>query len=348
MKVLIIGSFLSSQIGVKGTSEILADLFVELGWSVLTTSRQPSRILRILDMLYTSWRRRNEYSVVLLDVFSGWAFLWAEIVTLFLKSIGKPVCVVLRGGGLPDFLAKHPARVQKLLHRVDLVTTPSKYVRNALSSHTDDIVFLPNGIDINKYTFRHRSNTGLHIGWLRAFHHIYNPVLAVQSLGMLRDRFPKIQLTMIGPDKNDGTKEVVDNIIANQSLASHINIVGPVAKANVPEWLDKVDIFINTTNVESFGVGVLEAGASGLPIVSTSVGELPLLWSNEEDALLVPVNDAHQMAEAISRILTEPGLAEKLSRNARMKAERYDWKTILPEWEKLLDQTIENSRKRKQ
>ena len=41
------------------------------------------------------------------------------------------------------------------------------------------------------------------------------------------------------------------------------------------------------------------------------------------------------MAVAVRRILTEPGLAEKLSRNARVKAEQCDWAMVLPEWEKL-------------
>jgi len=42
------------------------------------------------------------------------------------------------------------------------------------------------------------------------------------------------------------------------------------------------------------------------------------------------------MAAAVRRVLTEPGLAERLSRNARKKAEGFDWSVLLPQWERLL------------
>ena len=75
--------------------------------------------------------------------------------------------------------------------------------------------------------------------------------------------------------------------------------------------------------------------ACGLCIVSTRVGGIPYLLEDGSDALLVPPNDPDAMAAAVRRILTEPGLAERLSRNARQKASGFDWRTILPRWEAL-------------
>ena len=51
---------------------------------------------------------------------------------------------------------------------------------------------------------------------------------------------------------------------------------------------------------------------------------------------LFPADDHAAMAKAVQRLLTEDGLAERLSSNARRKAEQYDWSNILPKWEKLL------------
>lgn len=47
----------------------------------------------------------------------------------------------------------------------------------------------------------------------------------------------------------------------------------------------------------------------------------------------MPAGDANAMAEAVRRVLTEQGLAERLSQNARAKAEGFDWSVILPAWE---------------
>jgi glycosyltransferase involved in cell wall biosynthesis len=82
---------------------------------------------------------------------------------------------------------------------------------------------------------------------------------------------------------------------------------------------------------------VLEAMACGLCIVSTNVGGLTYLLEDEHDALLVPPNDPAAMAAAVRRLLTEPGLAERLSRNARHKAEEFDLSVILPQWERLIE-----------
>jgi glycosyltransferase involved in cell wall biosynthesis len=84
----------------------------------------------------------------------------------------------------------------------------------------------------------------------------------------------------------------------------------------------------------------LEAAASGSCIVSTNVGELPYIWEDGKEVLLVVPDDPKAMSAAIRRILTEPGLAEWLSINARKKAEQYDWSVILPQWEKLFKKVI--------
>jgi glycosyltransferase involved in cell wall biosynthesis len=76
--------------------------------------------------------------------------------------------------------------------------------------------------------------------------------------------------------------------------------------------------------------------ACGLCVVSTNVGGIPYLLEHEHDALLVPPDDAEAMAAAVTRLLTEPGLAERLSHNARQKAEQFDWSVILPQLENIL------------
>lgn len=119
-----------------------------------------------------------------------------------------------------------------------------------------------------------------------------------------------------------------------------ITFTGSVPKNQVGLFLSKGDIFLNTTNYESFGVSVMEAAACGLCIVTTDAGELPYLWDDGVNALIVPRGDFAAMSEAVLRILTEPGLSEKLSINSCLKAEEHDWSKIIPLWENLLEQVI--------
>jgi len=169
---------------------------------------------------------------------------------------------------------------------------------------------------------------------------IYVPKLAIEVLNRTLEDYPEAFLTMIGPDKGDGTYDETMSKIDEYSLHNNVQITGAISKKDVGKFLSKGDIYLNTTMYESFGVAVIEAAACGLCIVTTNVGELSYIWEDGVDALLVPPNNPDAMAAAVRRILKEPGLAENLSRNARKKAESYDWSVILPQWEKLINSVV--------
>ena len=336
LRVLLVGNHLSATTGTRSIGEDLANRFKELNWEVTTTSHKSRKIPRLLDMLRTTYVSRFKYDIALVEVFSGSAFLWAEAVSWLLRRLGKPFVLTLHGGRLPTFDTRWPGRVRRLLNTASVVTTPSRYLQDALSSYRDDLVLLPNAIDLDSYPFRLRSNPQPRLVWLRALHGIYNPCMAPRAAAELVREFPEIQLTMYGPDKRDGSFDQVKSEVRRLNLEGRVSVPGAVPKTGVPKALNSGDIFLNTTNYESFGVSVMEAAACGLCIVSTNVGELPLLWNDGHEALLVQPDDSKAMAAAVRRILREPSLAERLSRNARAKAEQFDWSVILPQWEKLL------------
>lgn len=339
--VLIVGNFLSAKKGSRDVCEELAIRLPESGWPVITTSSRLSRFLRLVDMLWTAWRSRDQYNVALVDVFSGPAFFWAEAVCWLLGRLSKPHILTLHGGNLPSFARRWPGRVRRLLTSASAVTTPSRYLLEEMAIYRSDLVLLPNPVDISIYSYHLRANPKPTVIWLRAFHTIYNPLLAAKAIARLRGDFPEIQLTMVGPDKGDGSFEAFKAAVHELDIKEQVHCPGGVPKHTVSEWLNRSDIFLNTTNVDNTPVSVIEAMACGLCVVSTNAGGVPYLLEDECDALLVPPNDPQAMADAIRRILTEPGLAERLSRNARAKAEQFDWSIVLPQWEALLTSVIE-------
>lgn len=268
------------------------------------------------------------------------AFYQALFAAFLLNVIRRPYILTLHGGGLPAFAHSHSGRVHWLLSRAKIITTPSNHIKNELNQFRDDILVLPNGIDIKRYPFRLRDTVTPRVCWLRAFHQVYNPLLAVRTIKLLKQKYPKIQLTMIGPDKMDGTRREVLRWIDQHNLLPNIRLEGGIPKHQVPTRLGEHDIFLNTTRFESFGVAVMEAAAIGLPIVTTNVGELPLLWTHNHDALLVPQESPVEMAQAIERLITSPALAARLAQNARKKAEAYDWSVVLPQWEQIFQQAL--------
>lgn len=333
-----VGNYLSKTLGTHSVGEALTPRLAARGHSVITTSSQQNRVLRLFDMLLTTWRRRRDYQIAEVAVFSGAAFFWAESVCALLRALHKPYVLSLHGGNLATFAQRHPRRVERLIRSAERVTTPSHRLRETFLPIRPDLMVMPNGINLSSFTYRERQQIQPRIAWLRAIHSMYAPQVAVEAVARLVVEFPQIELALIGPDKDSSTLRLVNDTIERLGVGAQVRVVGAVPFDDVPDALASYDIFLNTTTVESFGVSLLEAAAQGMCIVTTTAGELPYIWTHDEDALLVPPEDPEATAAAIRRLVCEPGLAARLSRNARRKAEGYDWSAIVPRWERLFEE----------
>lgn len=343
--VLLIGNFLSGHVGNYSVCEDLARQLESAGLNVLTTSHHKPRVKRLLDFISTIWRRRREYGVAHVDVYSGRAFRMAEAACFALRSVNKPYVLTLRGGNLPPFAQRQPQRVSRLLQSAVTVTSPSDFLLEQMKPYHSDIRLLPNPLDINRYPFRLRETAKPRLVWLRSFYKSYNPTMAAKVVAELQSDYPDITLTMIGHDKGDGSLQATQQTARELGVSGRIKFPGGVAKKEVPKWLDRGDIFLNTTNVDNTPVSVLEAMACGLCVVSTDAGGMPYLVENERDAMLVRAEDREAMVSAIRRVMTEPTLAARLSQNARNSVQQCDWRVVLPQWQQLFEQASGTSNK---
>jgi len=126
-------------------------------------------------------------------------------------------------------------------------------------------------------------------------------------------------------------------LIKRLNLTNSIDIIGPVDNSKLFKYYQTHNIYLNTTSYESYGVAVMEAASCGIPIVSTSVGELPYLWCSGTNIILIDNLDEIKMAAAVNSLLSSNELCDKLSKNARLIAENYDWDSVKNKWMKLLN-----------
>lgn len=341
--ILLVGNFLSDT-GSRGVTENLAEELRARGAHVRMTSRQPGRIARLLDMVRTTWRSRQQCDVAVVDLYSGPAIVWAAAVCLVWRLAGKSYIFTLHGGNLPTFSARWPRLMRWVLHSAAAVTVPSPYLLDQMRTYRADLRLHPNGVNLDHHTFRPRAHVRPNLVWVRSFHHTYNPCMAVEVLAEVRRDFPEAALTMIGPDKGDGSRQATEAAAERLGVRDRVTFTGRVDARDVPAWLDRADIFLNTTNVDNTPVSVIEAMASGLGVVSTDVGGLPYLVQHEKEALLVPRADIAAMAAAVRRILRDPACAARLSSAARARAAQFDWSAVIPQWQRLLAETMDTPR----
>lgn len=342
--VLLTGNFLSTSVGSRGVCEELATRLSAAGWRVITASSKRNRVARLADMVATAWGRRGQYAVAQIDVFSGPAFAWAEAVAWTLRRAHKPFVLTLHGGNLPQFAHRWPGRVRHLLEAAAVVTTPSRYLLEAMQSYRAELELLPNALDLEAYPFRLRQAVRPRLVWLRAFNAIYNPALVSRVIARLTGELPDVAATMIGPDKGDGSLAHTQQTAAELGVAERISYAGRVTKADVPGHLARGDIFLNTADIDNAPVSVVEAMACGLPVVSTNVGGIGHLLRDRVDALLVPPDAPAAMADAVRRLVDDPALAARLSAAGRDATMGRDWANLLPCWERLLSAVAERGR----
>lgn len=326
---------------VTSQHEILAQRFAESGADVCTTSSIPSRLPRLADTLWTVGRWRRRVDVLVIAVFSGPGFWLADATSRLAKWLGIPQVLVLHGGDLPDYRRLHPLRVDACLGRADAVVAPSPYLASRVpSQHRIEVI--PNTFDLGTIPFRKRRLLQPRLLWMRTFHLIYNPLLAIEALALLHETHPEASLTMAGQEK--GMLGDCVRRTHELGLDGSVDFPGYLDEERKRDAFAAHDLFLNTNDVDNTPVSVLEAAGAGLPVVATAVGGLPFLLEDQRSALLVPPGDPAAMAEAVRRLLDDDDLAESLSLNGHRRATESDWTSVGPKWSATLEAVRTNQR----
>jgi glycosyltransferase involved in cell wall biosynthesis len=322
---------------VPSQGEILATHFRAQGYEVRLTSSRVRRLTRFVDTVIALVRWRRHVDVLHVMVLGrGPGFLMADLTATLGRMLGLSVVLHLHGGALPEFAVRHPRWVGRVLDHGDALVAPSRYLSSKLPVTRRRITVIPNLIPIDDYPFRLRSRVEPSLLWMRTFHPIYNPDLALEVLARVRARHPDTTLTMAGQDKGELAR--VRARARELELDGAVRFVGFLDRAGKQREFARNHIFLNTNRIDNMPVSVLEAAAFGLPIVATDVGGIPYLLEHERTALLVADDDAAAMTCAVERLLTEPSLVQALSRNGRSVAEASSWTTVFARWEPLIDE----------
>ena len=111
-------------------------------------------------------------------------------------------------------------------------------------------------------------------------------------------------------------------------IATRTEFIGAVAHADVPRWLNCMDIYAAPSRLdsESFGVAAIEACACALPVVVSDVDGLSEVVLDGETGIVVPRNDVPALQAALTRLVLDPALRQRLGREGRAHVAReYEW-----------------------
>jgi glycosyltransferase involved in cell wall biosynthesis len=320
---------------------ILSDLLAKAGYTVVSASAELNRYSRLVDIVHTLVLNRHNIDILVLEVYGGPSFVVEDIASALGRKFGQRVVMWLQGGAMPQFMARYPRWTRRVLRRAHLLVAPSAYLSRTVADHGFRARVIPNVVDLQAYKYHPRRALQPRLFWMRSFHPIYNPELALRVLARLRNSMPDARLIMAG--KDGGCEAEVRNLAERLGLDGAVRFPGFLDMAAKLRAGQDSDIFLNTNRVDNMPVALLEAGAMGLPIVSTAVGGVPDLLTDGQTGLLVPDEDVEGAVRAVELLLKDRGLAEKLSSNGRRLAERSSWEQVRPQWEQIFSE-LQSSR----
>ena len=335
MRLLMVAPLLGGRGRVPDVFETLGPLLREAGHHVAMTSPQPVAGRRAAAMVTTTLRRRRDVDAVVVHLYSGRALAVEEAVS---RAAGRvPLIGVLSGGGFPGFARRHPRWVPRVLGRFDRLVAPSAYLgRWAEATSTTPVTVIANPLDLDAYPYRARGPVRPRILWLRAYHEIYAPEVAVRAAAGLLPHYDDVVLTMVGADK--GERASCEALVEQLGLGDRARVGGFAGPEEKRRLFEDHDVFLNTARVDNRPVSVVEAAASGLCVVSTDVGGVPDLVTDGESAVLVPPDDPAAVVGAVRGLVDAPARASRISAGGRAVAEAGRPEVVVAAWRSLLSE----------
>lgn len=116
-----------------------------------------------------------------------------------------------------------------------------------------------------------------------------------------------------------------------------VAVLGPIADADMPALFRAADVFAFPSEREGFGLVVLEAQASGLPVVASDLPVLREFLADGRDCLMVPVGDAAALADGLEAALHDDGLRARIAGGGRATAAGFTWAAAAEAHEELYE-----------
>jgi phosphatidylinositol alpha-mannosyltransferase len=137
--------------------------------------------------------------------------------------------------------------------------------------------------------------------------------------------WPQLRLVVVGAGEPDADSH---RVMSERNLTDVI-FTGRVSEDEKARYFKSAHIYCSpATGKESFGIVLLEAMASGAPVVATDIDGYASVVTHGENGLLVPPKDDEQLAQAIGMLLRDPGLRDRLSANGVRRADEFRWERV--------------------
>jgi glycosyltransferase involved in cell wall biosynthesis len=269
--------------------------------------------------------------------------LGVAVSALISKRVLKIPYVVWGQGSdvhLPDWSTNRFSRT--VIKNADAAIALTEDMRQAMRARYErEIAIVPNGIELgDRRTGLSMQKTGGFERRIICVGRLY-PVKGIQyliqAMARIHGEMPGARLTLVG----DGTERgELEDLVDRLGVRECVTFTGRVPHEEVRGYLDRADVFVLPSLSEGLPLTILEAMASGLPIVATKVGGVPDIVDEGMNGYLVEPRNPDEIADRVSMLLRNDVVRDEISARNRKKAEQFGWDEIAGALERVYESAI--------
>lgn len=233
-----------------------------------------------------------------------------------------------------------------LLKKTKLITCASlDYIENSsikdiYKKHKDKFVEIPFGVDLEKFKPDSNKKGGgiiniLFVGGLDQAHYFKGIDILIEAVSKLEERNWKLNIVGEGDLKKDYIEKT-----KKLKLENKINFLGNVTNTELPKKYQEADIFVlpSTNKGEAFGMVLLEALASGVPVIASNLAGVRGVFEDGKQGLICKPRNVDDLKEKLEKLINNKEAREKMSKEARKLAEeKYSWENVKEQLKNILN-----------
>ncbi len=300
----------------------------------------------IPELLRYSWRGVRQCWRLLdrhrYDVSFAFAGVPAGAMSYLLKAWnGLPYLVSLQGPDVPGFEERYQMLypfLKPVLRQIwrnaatVIAISPDQQAMAKRTLHSLESTVIPNGVDTLRFFPATPAAASsviniLCVGRLierKGQHHL------IQAFAQLRASCPiPTHLTLVGAGDAEQT---LRHLVTRLDLTQHVTFTGAVPQEQMPAFYQKSHIFVLPSQNEGISIALLEALASGLPVIVTRPGVGVSQFRAEENGILVPWADIPALTQALSRMVQDEQLCRRMGQQNSELARYFSWPIIAQQY----------------
>jgi len=233
-----------------------------------------------------------------------------------------------------SFKVEFLRKIQKMtVDGADVVISPSVYFRNLVSKwvkNPEKVFCIYNGIDLSvipdkEKIFDHKTiiSAGRLVSW-KGFG------VLIETLKFLPEW--KLFIAGSGPLRRE-----LESVALKNDVSARVFFLGQISRKDLIEKIQKCEVFVLNTSFESFSFQVVEAMASGTPVITTNIGNLSEIIDNNKEGILVAPDNKGAIVEGIKKLSSDSLFREKIISAAKERSKQFSIENTVNSLIKLLE-----------